>query len=243
MNIRYNQLTKKLLEDAFDTKGITVNDVAEKFNCNEKTIRRNLIKYGLKTRNISEIASLRQLIKDDISDDTTEIINGELLGDGNLSSRCNFSARYQHSSSKKEYIDWLSNKLKLKHSDIIKQSNNIYHFSTKSYLKLKSIYDYWYIDNKKKIPYMLKLTPVMALHWYIGDGCKSSKTIVTIGTYGFHIDDLNKLMNQLSKFNPRLYYQCKNMPSGYGYRLAMNINFLNWIGNCPKEIENIYGYK
>lgn len=51
------------------------------------------------------------------------------------------------------------------------------------------------------------------------------------------------MKKQLIDFKPRLYYQCKDMQEGYGYRLALNSTFLNWIGNCPKEIERIYGYK
>jgi len=242
-NMKRNWLTKEWLETEINNIGITIKDISNKAQCNEKTIRRNLKKYNLKSRNMSENASFRQAIHDDIEDRTKEIIFGELLGNGNLTSICDYSAYYQHSTNKKQYLEWLDVQLKLKSGIIHKIKKNIYHFYTYSYSQLKVIHLQWYNNKIKAIPQNLILTPLMALHWYLGDGGKISKNIITIGTYNFHKNDLERIMLQLHDFNPRLYYQCKNMPKGYGYRLAMNNNFLGWIGNCPEKIKDIYGYK
>lgn len=241
--MKRNWLTKEWLVKEFSIIGTTIKKVASNAECDEKTIRRNLKKFSLLTRDISEGASYQQAINCQIALDTEEVIIGELLGDGNLCSRCKFSARYQHSTSKRQYLEWLIDEIGLQSNRITKSNINTYHFSTKTYSSLKELYDKWYIDGKKKIPNDLKITPRMALHWYLGDGGKHSRNIITIGTYCFHKKELEFTMNQLNRFNPRLYYQCKNMPEGYGYRLAMNSDFLDWIGNCPEGIKNIYGYK
>jgi hypothetical protein len=104
-----------------------------------------------------------------------------------------------------------------------------------------------YKDNKKIIPRDLEFTPTICLHWYLGDGSltkpKKGKPYVRICTQGFSIDDVNFAVQ---KFND-IGIPASRQPSGNSIRFLNKGNggqkFLDYIGRCPKEINNIYGYK
>ncbi len=54
---------KKILEEMYINKKISLNDIAKKLNSNETTIKRYLKLYGVKMRSISEARSLKYGIK------------------------------------------------------------------------------------------------------------------------------------------------------------------------------------
>ena len=197
-----------------------------------------MAKYGIVARSRTETASLRQANNAEISSKTKEIVEGELLGDGNLHSRSVFSARYRHSSKYKEYLEWLRSQLGLECNSISKAKNDIaYYMATATYLDLYPLYKKWYVDGKKIIPFNLILTPTICLHWYLGDG-SFDRAICRLATYNFSKSELEMtIFPQLAKFNPRFH---KN---GKYRRLALHPSFLDYIGNCPSAIKGLYGYK
>ncbi len=120
-----------------------------------------------------------------------------------------------------------------------------YCYGTKHYEELLYFRKYLYEERNKIIPRDLEFTPNILLHWYIGDGSLSrsgkTKKYSRICTQGFSIDDVEFAV---TKFN-KMGLDCTRQPSCNTIRFINNKtkDFLNYIGNCPKEIEHIYGYK
>lgn len=51
-------------------------------------------------------------------------------------------------------------------------------------------------------------------------------------------------MDQLKDFSPRIHHNRSTQKiDGYGYRIALSSDFLDYIGPCPEEIKHIYEYK
>src|SRR6476659_1841520 len=134
---------------------VTVAVVASRAGCDEKTVRRWLARYGLATRAMSESASLRQADQRLLPPRTIEVIEGELLGDGNLvaPSRCasavRHAARYQHNSKYRAYLDWLATQLIGVTCTFYGPYDNrkgglIHSLRTGSYAALGPLYQRWY---------------------------------------------------------------------------------------------------
>lgn len=100
---------------------------------------------------------------------------------------------------------------------------------------------------KKIVPKDIELTPVVIRHWYIGDGSltrmnKKDKIIcnIRLSTVGFlpsHVDILVDKLNDLG-FNAK-----RDRDNTIRLPTYMTNKFINYIGECPEEIEEIYGYK
>ena len=186
-----------------------------------------------------------------LSSKALEWINGELLGDGCLSSRSKYSALFIYGSKHYEYIDYVSDTLKAFgieqagkiHKKIQKQYGNIsYDYASKCYPELKSIRDKWYPNGKKIVPKDIELTPLTLRQHYIGDGslCKSKKwnSSIILCTNGFSISDVEWLVEQLNNLGFKATRQpARNIIYISSYSTQ---DFLNYIGECPV---NCYNYK
>lgn len=204
----------------------------------------------------------------EITEYMKEFLIGNILGDGSLSYDCrrkdsNFSScSYSHSNKNKRILEYVSNELSefgIKQMGKInkychKKLNSIYYtYWSRHYLELNKFKRYLYNQfNKKIIPRNLEFTPTICLHWYLGDGSLSkikqvncNKYYARICTQGFSKDDVEFAV---SKFNS-MGIDCSRQPSGNTIRFSTKggyygtLKFLNFIGRCPKEIEDIYGYK
>jgi hypothetical protein len=241
----------ELLNDFFSNANATVIKAANYFDVNEKTIRRWLIYYGIKTRPISETASLRQSVSKQLTQKGIEVLNGELLGDGCLISRSVFSARYTHTNKHKEYLLWLKNILE--NEGVVFSESAVcgmdkgkyfnYGLRSRSQFELKPLFDRFY-PKEKIVPHDLELTPTSCLHWYLGDGSKPKnwKGVILL-PLSFHVKSVLFLADQLKNFNPRVQKQYKGLGEDYGYQIVVNEDFLDYIGGCPAAIQSVYGYK
>lgn len=247
------------LAAAFAVPGATVDSVSKAAGCNEKTVRRWMAKYGISTRSMSENASLRQTCQDDIPASTLEVIEGELLGDGNLNSTKRpktgeyVSASYMHNTSKRPYLEWLAGELVGLDAKLYGPYNQStggisWGLRTRRYAALLPLYQRWYdptrpARERKVVPADLRITARMALHWYLGDGTLAvdrrsagTKPIIRLSTDGFTVPEIERLAAQLSHCRPRLGR------FGERYRIVLDsAPFLGWIGPCP--VPDIYGYK
>jgi len=179
-----------------------------------------------------------------------EFLNGELLGDGCLITH-NISAHYQHRTKHKLYLEWLSNKLE---SYGIEQVGRIYeyenpyknyHYCSRRYVEFKEIYDKWYKNRIKIVPKDIELTPITIRQWYLGDGClsrykKYKSIMINLATNSYTFDENVMLIDKLSELGFECYYRKDNSITISMYSV---IDFLDYIGYCPKEIDSIYGYK
>jgi transposase len=244
---------KESLFNLFEIPGTTVVKAAKHFNVNEKTIRRWLKSYELKTRPMSETASIRQAVSSSISSKGIQVLHGELLGDGCLVSRSFRSARYTHTSKHEDYVRWLSEKLKKEGVEfsknpvckVLKGEYTGYVLRSKTQVELKDIHSLFYATGNKIIPKSLNLSPESCLHWYIGDGHNPKKyKRVILYPLCFHIESIEKyLLPQLSCFGARTRHEVKKMGKTFGYSIVLDYSFLDYIGKCPEEIEHCYGYK
>ncbi len=179
-----------------------------------------------------------------------ELIDGLLLGDGSLrKGKKSKNAIYTHSCKYKEYLLFLIAELKVHDIKIntIYDKDNGYStgrvFQIHSLISEKLTYHYnrWYIDNKKILPKDIILTPLVLLHWYIGDGgfdsCKGYLRQISIAAHNFSYEDREILCDKLRELNLKV----RNTKRG-------NINitkksiplFLSIINECPVEC---YKYK
>jgi len=170
-----------------------------------------------------------------ISQELLDLLEGELLGDGCIQMHSQRSARYNHGSKYKEYVEWLSMifaDLGLEQSGKInkywdeKYSTFGYFYQSRSYPELVPLRQRFYPKGEKIVPKDLILTPIMVRQWLIGDGClhnhAKKRPYIDFNTQDFDKASINRLLQKLG---------------------AKDLDFLKWIGPCPKEIENIYGYK
>ena len=172
-----------------------------------------------------------------------EWLNGELLGDGGLSSRSPNSARYLHASKHLEYCEYVRDTLK---SFGIQQSGSIHQYEhpkvyfqyvSLTYVQLRPLYMEWYPEGKKEVPRSVQLTPLTCRQWYIGDGSLShpqdSKPYIRLATCAFPVADVEWLIVQLQERG----FLVTRLASNNTIRISVysTKDFLRYIGDCPVE--------
>lgn len=240
---------RKWLYNKYINEKLSSNKIAKICNVNTQTICDWLRKYNIPIRSRSEANHLASDNHCDLSREAIEWINGELLGDGCLRSRYEYSAMFSYSSKHLEYIEYVRDTLK---SFGIEQAGKIYKqyysfdcygydYRSCTYPELSTIYKQWYPKGKKIIPKNLKLTPLTLRQHYIGDGSlehhKLGRPSIRLCTYGFTVVDVEYFIIKLINLGIRAKRNARN---------AINISvhsvkdFLNYIDKCPVEC---YQYK
>lgn len=224
--VHHNKLTSEKIhvskEDLYDLyceqkkSAIQIGDI---LNLNNKTIKKYLDFYGIKTRNRYEGQMLHFLDGESISpltESEIEVIEGEILGDGCLSmdEERNKNFIYRHSCKYSEFILWIQTLLPnvrwpekgLSTRKDSKTGKIYYGVSSKIHPDFSKIHERFYIYSEekkryiKRIPKDLILTPVKLLHWFLGDGClwreKEKKKLwhIFYSTQGFDFDDLELIV-------------------------------------------------
>jgi hypothetical protein len=255
----YKYKDKQFLIKEYVDKSKPLWIIAKENNVAYGTIHYWMTKYNIRRRNKSQCVKGNYII---LTKELLEFLSGELLGDGsmiiNLSTKYNIptSGRYVHTSKYKEYLEWLSKKLSkfgVAQSGLYKYeaswNNKIYtkyNYMSKWYREFKDIRKKWYPDGKKIVPQDIKLTPTVIRQWYIGDGClvkyKDSRAVnIQLSTDSYSIKDVEFLIKKLRNIG----FVCNRRKSNnrIGIYNESVDDFLDYIGDCPKEIEKIYGYK
>ena len=215
------------------------------------TISRRLKKYTIATRSKGEGLHIRRANHCNLSQEATEWINGELLGDGCIYSRSPYSAWFTYTSKYPEYIKYVSDTLK---SFGIKQTGKTYkehckkfdsygyHYNSNTYEELLPIYKQWYPSGEKIIPKNIRLTPLTVRQWYIGDGSlihdKERSSHIMLCSDSFPISCIDWIMKQL--YNLKI--KATRQPSSNRIHISSysTERFLDYIGKCPI---NCYNYK
>lgn len=214
-------------------------------------------KFGIPVRSKSEAHVIARGNHVTLSKNAKEFLYGELLGDGHLGNNSPLSSFYSHSSKHLEYLVWLSGifggfgieKVGKIHKNLRAGG---FMYASRSYPELKTLRRKWYrlATEKEKskgrkfikiLPKNLSLTPLICRQWYIGDGSLNKKDkFITLNTQCFtsgEVDRLTMLLIDLD-FKVTKHADRSIYVSTYSVR-----GFLEFLGACPKEIENIYGYK
>ena len=240
---------KEWLYSKYINEKLPTTKIGKMCGVSNGAIRYFCIKYNIPIRSKCERHHLAQINHSNLSPIPIEWINGELLGDGCLHSYSKYSAIFVYGSKHLEYIEYIRDTLKSYgieqmgkiYKQIDKKQGNVsYHYSSRSYPELLTIYKHWYPKGKKVVPKDIVLTPLVCRQWYIGDGSlahpKYSKNII-LSTYGFYIKDVKWLTKQLNKVRIKANRQKKN-----AIHISANSvkNFLEYIGECPTKC---YQYK
>lgn len=178
----------------------------------------------------------------------SEVMDGLLLGDGCLQKPAK-TAKYTHSSKHEDYLLWVKNFLenegvsftpKIYRKD---EGRGIYYqLHSRVHEMLTKEYHRWYNkDGKKIVPSDLRITPVSAKHWYIGDGGLDSDKgylrQISFASHSFSYEERDFLVAQLKE----LGFKASNRKRGQICIAKSSVtDFIDWIGECPTES---YKYK
>ena len=127
------------------------------------------------------------------------------------------------------------------------RTGKIYHQTQyKSYTNplITKEYHRWYKHHIKHVPTDLKLTPLVCLIWYLGDGClvhhnNSNQQHIKLATHCFTKEEQERvLIPQLQNFEAKLVKAgVKKSTNETQYAIIIPRrhiqNFLNYIGECP----------
>lgn len=249
---------KEWLHNKYWDEELSQEQIGRLCETTRDTIRYWIKKFNISQRSLNESVHLARVNHCKLSLKATEWINGELLGDGSLTTTSkednlpseNLSALFRYSSKHKEYINYISSTLKsfgIKQSGRIikqynrKQENYCYKYNSHSYKELMFIYRKWYPKGKKVIPKDLELNSLTLRQHYIGDGSlihQNKNKRIILCTCGFSIFNVNRLVKQLNN----LGFKAMRQPSLNTIHISTYSvkNFLNYIGECPV---NCYQYK
>lgn len=168
-----NERTRKALCKLYYS-GLSSRQVARKFNVNKDTVLYSLRKDGGKARDRSTAMGLRlQKPRLNISDEIQEVVDGLLLGDGNITSRSRFGGLLRFTNKSGEFVSLLESYLKKNNIKYrrTKVQGKYYTVETLSYRYFRKQYNRWYPNGgKKKVPSDVMLTPLSCQFWYMGDG-------------------------------------------------------------------------
>jgi len=130
-------------------------------------------------------------------------LDGLLLGDGCVSPNRK-SVAYLHTDSHKEYLEWLTGKLDnlgIERSCLAKEENEsgeVFKYKSRSYIELARVRKRWYPNGSKRIPLDIRITPVVLMNWYTGDGClRESANLLATGEQTR--ENLSPVVNKLKK--------------------------------------------
>ena len=241
---------KEWLRQKYVDEKLSTYKIAKLCNIGDECIRLRLHKFNIPIRSRSEAEHLASGNHCNLSQEAIEWINGELLGDGGLYSRCPYSAFITYSSKYLEYIEYVRDTLKSfgieqsggTHKEYCKNTNTyVYHYNSRVYKELLAIREQWYPEGKKIVPRDIKLTPLVLRQMFIGDGSlihgRERSPHIMICTDSFPISCVNWFINKLFDLGFKATRQSSNR---IHVSSCSTKSFLEYIGKCPV---NCYQYK
>lgn len=240
-----NTINSDALNQYYTHDKKSIRNIAKEYGCAATTIKHYLLKYSIPIRTSCEGRKIF-LTKDIPIDNTfSEILDGLLLGDGNIQVPNNFQGIYSQASSQKEFIDYVANIFKqnnyyqdsgeyIAHIKNIDKQYPVFYIHSKRTLQLSAIYNRWYPDGKKHVPADIKLTPITVLFWYLGDGHKIKHARnAELCTYAFPLNEQQLLVNVFEEIGIAI----KIMKSGKYNILYITANsfdsFMHYMGRSP----------
>lgn len=233
---------------------LSPSQISKLCNCNRKAISYWVKKLDIPARSLSEAAHLAQANHCNLSAEARQWIDGEIMGDGNLTSTSKYSASFRYTSKYLEYIQYIADTLKSFGIKRMGKINKQYHkkmdcytyqYASLFYKELLPIRKRWYPEGKKIIPRDLELTPLVLRQEHIGDGSlihyknrKNSKPYICLATCGFPVKDVEWLVKKLIK----LGFKSTRQPANNIITISTysTKEFLEYIGNSPA---GCYEYK
>lgn len=206
--------------------GMSTYDIAKELNAHPWNINKILVANNIMRRSQKEVNHKRFAKDIKISGELQEMIDGWLLGDGNLSFT-GVQAYFGFVSKHEQYVNYVMDQFKK--SDIIckkyhgvdkKYKTDHFRLKTPSTIQFGDLYHKWYKDNKKIVPSNLRLSKNSIINWIMDDGTiDKNKGHLRFCTCAFTIDECENLSSKLNEFlgeangswvieknkNPRIY--------------------------------------
>jgi len=174
----------KWLEEKYHSEDMSQAEMAKLVGVRSPTISYHMRKYDVKRRNP------HNELPDGLSERGKELLDGEMLGDGNLTFG-RPTAVFQHGVTAKLHSRWVQSALEAEGFETRvdervgqgewSAGNIEYRLRTLSYLCLADVRSRWYTgpprdsgNPSKQVPQDFKLSPTALLHWHMGDGCYST---------------------------------------------------------------------
>lgn len=182
-----------------------------------------------------------------------QVLDGALLGDGSLIIHKNgVNAYLSYLSKSKQHVEFVMNYFQdfltdsgYKDSSYFDKRTQKEYFHTAAKTKSLNIftqqYSRWYVNKKKHIPEDLKISPLVCLIWYIGDGglIKANKSqYIKLSTQCFSKEEQELyLLPQLKQFEAKLMKADLSKMGEQQYYIYIPHQkvkeFLQYIGDCP----------
>lgn len=232
------------LRENYIEKEKTLVEVAKECNASRSTVKDRLRRFDIPVRNIGSGRDDWDL---ELPKRARMFIDGELLGDGSMLVRGK-NASFRHGGKYRGYEEWMREKFiewGLQCSKIYeyeREKSTIYQFETLTYPSMTEFYHRWYPDGEKIVPKDIELSSITVRQWYIGDGqlCRKGDGGIALFTIPFPKEDVEFLIDKLvekgfkaSRWSDNTIYIWKRSKD----------DFLEYIGSCPEEIKEYYGYK
>lgn len=246
---------KEWLKQKYVNEELSTTQIGKICNVFASIIHYWIRNYDISIRSRAEgkhMYDLRRVNHCTLSQEATEWINGELLGDGCLQSRSKYSANFQYGSKYLEYIKYIKNTLNSFEIELVGRIYKyyykgmdcyIYQYLSRTYAELLPIQKRWYPNGKKIVPRDLKLTPITCRQWLIGDGSlihqtKYGRSYLMLYTNGFPSLDVKWLVKNLNILGFKATRRSFN--NSIGISVYSTQDFLNYVGPCPVKC---YQYK
>jgi len=222
----------------------TIPEIAIKLGVSTETVQEHYFpKYGIKKRSSGESLYLKTKPAN-LTSLEFEIINGMLLGDGNLyvSNRYEFrNASLQYTCHYMEVLNDVRYKVlerlgwHLKTNSYLDKRTNKrytnYAIMSHSYPDLTILRNKWYPNGIKIVPKDLILTSETCYWWYLGDGTSGNSSL-RLCTNGFTENDVKFLV---SKMPIECNYYTTQGPMINIIKRRERRRFLDYIGPCRNE--------
>lgn len=222
---------REWLKQKYEKEKLSCKKISEIAGTCRETIRRWMKKFNIPRRDNAGINANHLNLVPDLE----EIIEGKLLGDGNLRTprESKASAQFRCGDKHKNYIKWIDDLLKRFGVKKEGSKNRYRHYtltggvaffySSLFYRELIDLREKWYPNGEKKVPRKFKLTPTNLLFWYIGDGSrylsnskhnqkysKQSQFYVAITAFDLENGVKQIIIPQLEELNIKCSFQNNN---------------------------------
>ncbi len=245
-----NYKEKNWLEQEYKTK--TTYQIAKSEKVDPETIRKWMIRFGIERREANTINYLN------MSEDLADFMTGTMLGDGSISWGCEeVSAYYAISSAHREYLVYVMKKLsnlgmELRGSiDLVQKGKYQYWQMHSRYYRgaLPHLRHTWYPGGKKSLPKNFELTSESLKTFYIEDGSLttlSGHNKLCLAVNGFTEAEADIIRNKIKILlhsDKVFLHNYKQGPTIWIFTRSSIKKFFDFIGPCPDELENVFGYK
>lgn len=228
--------------------GASTYDIGKELNAHPKLVNDILKSKNVIMRSRAELNHKRYAKDIPISEKLYEMIDGWLLGDGNISFT-GIQAYFSFVSKHEEYLNYVAKHFddagmlcRRYHGIDKKYKTHHYRLMTPSTIQIGELYHLWYSKGKKIVPIDLELTNNTIKNWIMDDGTLDKKAgHIRLCTCAFSVEECETLSNKLNEFigdkDSSWVIEKEKNPRIYIPRIKAQILFSK-IGKCDVECFN-----